>query len=288
MIHVKLQGGLGNQMFQYAVGRHLSLKHQVPLILEAYAYHLDDLRDYGLGGFQIDADVQFAKTSGQLRSIYSKVNRKLAPFPLWPRSLLTEILDIKFTYTAEILNSPKLCYLAGYWQCGRYFLEISDQIRKDFQLAHPLSAGAQTVMARIEKSNTISLHVRRGDYVESPNFLGTCSAEWYETTMAMMAAEVDTPKFFVFSDDLEWARANLPTTWPIEFVFLDGDNRDCEDIHLMSLCRHHIIANSTFSWWGAWLNPDPNKRVIAPKNWFATPRVDSSDLLPPNWVKVLR
>jgi hypothetical protein len=179
--------------------------------------------------------------------------------------------------------------LAGYWQSERYFSDIGDVIRQDFTLVAPMVPRRLEIRRRIRDCNAVSVHVRRGDYASDPAISqshGTCPPEWYHQTMTRMAGAIENPTFVVFSDDPAWARANLPPSRPMIFVDPGRDGRDAEDIRLMSDCRHHIIANSTFSWWGAWLNPRPDKKVIAPARWFNRAQHDTRDLIPPGWERV--
>lgn len=288
MIIVRLLGGLGNQMFQYALGRHLSLERQVSLMLDTRPLDDDALRDYALGNFQVEARVALASDLSGLLPWPVHLPRKLAWMPRWP-GRVPLLLERGYPFDPAVLQAPKSICLEGFWQSERYFSKVSDQIRHDFQLSQPLSKKRQAIAANIAKTNAISVHVRRGDYVSNATtqaFHGTCSPEWYDTTMSKMATEVNSPTFFIFSDDPDWARKNLPVNWPCNFIEPQNDGRDHEDMHLMSLCQHHIIANSSFSWWGAWLNPDPNKRVFAPAQWFANAANDTRDLLPDDWLKV--
>ena len=134
----------------------------------------------------------------------------------------------------------------------------------------------------------VSLHVRRGDYVSDPKtkaILGVCSLDYYRAAIAHIAERIESPAFFVFSDDIAWAKANLEIPFPCEYVDHNQGQQSYNDMHLMSLCKHHIIANSSFSWWGAWLNPRKDKIVIAPENWFAN-NEDAKDLIPPESVKL--
>ena len=138
-------------------------------------------------------------------------------------------------------------------------------------------------------SNAVSLHVRRGDYVSDPatnRFHGTCSPDYYRQAVDYVIGRAGVPHLFVFSDDQEWTRANLQFAVPRRSSSANPPDCGYRDMQLMARCRHHIIANSSFSWWGAWLNPSPEKIVVAPKQWFSSPRNDTRDLVPPNWVRM--
>ena len=288
MIIVRLCGGLGNQMFQYALGRRLSLERKVALKLDIRLLNADSKRDYALDGFRIESKIASTTELSGLLPWPLHLPRKLAWLPRWPGRIPLRI-ERGFHFDPDVLEVPDSVCLEGYWQTQRYFVTIADQIRRDFQLFRPMSISRQTNATMIRETMAISVHVRRGDYVANPitqSVHGTCTAEWYEKTMTMMAATVKDPTFFVFSDDPAWARANLPARWPCHFVEPQTDGLDYEDMHLMALCRHHIVANSSFSWWGAWLNPDPDKRVFAPSRWFNRESNDTRDLIPADWLQI--
>ncbi len=276
-------------MFQYALGRRLSSEREVPLKLNIGDFEHDPLREFGLNAFQIDAAVASAtELADALRPWPRRLVRRLPWLPTWPGSVRL-IRERGFPFDSEILSAPKNVWLEGYWQTERYFSSTENLIRHDFRLTQPMTPDRQALAATIRDNVAVSVHIRRGDYVTNPvvrAFHGTCPPEWYEKAMSIMADAVGSPLFFVFSDDPDWARANLPDRWPIQYVAVQDDGRDHEDMHLMASCRHHIIANSSFSWWGAWLNPAPDKRVIAPAQWFRDSTYDTRDLLPPTWQRL--
>jgi hypothetical protein len=180
-------------------------------------------------------------------------------------------------------------YLDGYWQSERYFSDIAGVLRQEFTAEAPLDRENEALAAGIAAVNAVSLHVRRGDYVDDPTtnrFHGICAPDYYQRAVDFVASRVEAPRLFVFSDDLQWTRANLRFSVPMTFV--DANPPDCgyRDMRLMTRCRHHIVANSSFSWWGAWLNPSREKIVVAPCRWFGASRNDTSDLIPPNWVRL--
>lgn len=273
MIIVRLKGGLGNQMFEYAAGRALALKTGSELLLDAT--FLNDrtprkhftFRSYELGIFNIHTRFTFLSRLSFMISI---------PL-LWPTlSVLSARLRMIF--------SKDFRYLSGYFQNEMYFKQFESEIRDDLSPRDPLSSEAKKITESIQTSESVSVHVRRGDYVsdsktaEVHGFLGV---EYYENAANFIAGKVNNPHFFVFSDDLEWCRNNMNINRPVHYVSC-GVN----DLHLMSLCKHNIIANSTFSWWGAWLNKNPRKIVVAPKRWFAGSDHDSEDIVPKNWVRM--
>lgn len=290
VVGVKLCGGLGNQMFQYAAGLRLANDVGAPLILDVAAFADDPQRSYQLDHFAISGRVMSPVEAEAMRPTAARLHPRLSR--LFGRLLpsgLNYVRETGFTYDPAVLRARPPAYLDGYWQSERYFVAMAERVRKEFALAQPMSAARQPLLAAIRGVMAVSVHVRRGDYVSNPAanaYHGTCAPEWYSQAIARMAALVDGPVFFVFSDDPDWARANLTVPDGTTFVDPQDDGRDFEDMHLMAACRHHIIANSSFSWWGAWLNPSPDKRVIAPARWFAGADHDTRDLLPPTWIRL--
>jgi hypothetical protein len=279
MIVMRMCGGLGNQMFQYALGRRLSMDRKVPLLLDIAPFLSRGVHDvprtYRLHFMNVTVPT----------SLNWQIDLGKA-FPPGTHIQCMGIQEQSEALNANVFDCPKTAYLAGYWQTEKYFLSIADQIRADFALAAPLTPGRQATADLMAQSLSISVHVRRTDYLTHPGAAvvhGTCSPEWYDQAMRQMADTVEKPRFFVFSDEPQWARNNLPSYENMVFVDPQPDDREYEDMHLMARCKHHIIANSTFSWWGAWLNPSPQKKVIAPKRWFLK-ESDLSDRLPPEWI----
>ena len=181
-------------------------------------------------------------------------------------------------------------YLDGWWQTEKYFEEIGDELRKEITLIKPLSSYSKEIQDKIQNTNAISLHVRRADMVIDPhmaNFHGTCTIDYYNKAIEFISKSVSSPHFFVFSDDYNWSVEHFKSIKYETTIIKNGADKNYEDIILMSKCKHHIIANSSFSWWGAWLNPNKNKIVIAPKKWFANaPKTNTKDLIPNNWIKL--
>ena len=253
MITVKLQGGLGNQMFQYAFGRAKSLEEHTGLALDMSHYQRAGSRSFELDQFNIHASV--------------------ARVP-WFRRFF------------NFKNS----YVEGYWQSETYFKNYADIVRADFTLKKPLSAGAQKIAMAMKASDgaeTVSVHIRRGDYLSPKHtrIFSVCGQEYYEAAMKIIAEKVANPRYFVFSDDIAWAQT-LPFSYGTVFIKKEYGLEPCEELVLMSRAQHHIIANSSFSWWGAWLGTNPNKIVIAPKKYYKDESVNTSDWTPPSWIRI--
>jgi hypothetical protein len=194
-----------------------------------------------------------------------------------------------YPFQLEILESPDNSYLVGYWQSEKYFKSVEPVIRKDFSFRTPLRGRNAELASAIETSEAVSVHIRRGDYVSNSwasRFLGVLPISHYVNALQEIARGTNKPHVFVFSDDPEWCRRNV--IFPYETTHVDANppDRAFEDMRLMTLCRYHVIANSSFSWWGAWLSPYPDKTVYAPGRWVLDPASDTSDVVPPEWVKL--
>jgi hypothetical protein len=175
----------------------------------------------------------------------------------------------------------------GYWQSEKYFADITEELREELTPTTPVEGQNAVYAATIRDCNAVSLHVRRGDYAsnqQTNTVHGLAPLAYYSGAVRLIRERFGDTRFFVFSDDLTWCRESLPLDSTTVYVQGNDGDRAFEDLRLMSLCRHHVIANSSFSWWGAWLNPNPNKVVIAPKHWFADPTIDTTDMLPAGWI----
>lgn len=291
MIIVKLKGGMGNQMFQYALGRALSIKYGVPLGLDL-AFLLDrtprsnfTFRNYDLDVFKIKADIV---PQSKIPFIYRKFKSKIGLLIDFLRRKYFKLpgVEKKFNFDSSILNIGPNAYLDGYWQTEKYFNNIEDVLRSEFSIKVDLSIEAINICEKIKSCEAISLHIRRGDYYSNKNtneILGLCPLSYYKDAVNLIIQKVKNPSFFIFSDDIDWCKNNLKIDNTLFFV---GGLKDYEDLILMSKCKHNIIANSSFSWWGGWLNSNKNKIVIAPKKWYNSKNFNSEDLIPDYWIKI--
>lgn len=290
MIIVQLNGGLGNQLFQYAAGRRLAIHHHVPLKLDLRSYEQAQavVRTYRLSQFAISAAAADNHEIWRLRGDESRIGRAYrwgqARLPIRQRRYVREP---HFHVEPAILELGSTAYLEGYWQSERYFADISATLREDLTLPPPSGRNRELAEA-IKSSTAVSVHVRRTDYLNPRNLAihGVCSLDYYRAAIDLLEAKVPQAQFYIFADDPNWARANLMNGPRMQIVDHNGPEHDYEDLRLMSYCRHHIIANSSFSWWGAWLNPAPQKLVVAPARWFITAERDTRDLLPPTWLRL--
>lgn len=288
MIIVKLMGGLGNQLFQYAAGKALAEKHKTALKLDLIFLEADSeqhsKRDFALDLFDLDYEI----CSPAERAVFyrdSLLNRIL-PIP-FKRNYLA--IENSFHFDPAFFSFPENTYLNGFWQSEKYFLPVRELLLQGTIIRAEMPAKAEEAKKAILGSNSVSLHVRRGDYVSNKNaqaYHGNLGADYYVKALDYLKAMQKDLKIFVFSDDIEWVRSNLNLSAGEEYIDFNTGRNSVFDLHLMSLCRHNIIANSSFSWWGAWLNQNKQKKVIAPQSWFANRQIETKDLLPANWIKI--
>lgn len=294
MIIVKLMGGLGNQMFQYAVARALSIKNNTNLLLDVSFYENQigvTERKFELDVFNIKAEIPAIT---EIKKIYKKyfeksIRNKILFF-LNPDKAGLIYNDTSFNFDLCIYQAEyKNIYLNGYFQSEKYFKDIKDIIQRDFTLINTISNKSEQVLKKIKKLESVSIHLRRGDYVndfKTNQVHGVCSLDYYENAINYINRNNKNICYFVFSDDIEWTKANLKIDGDVEFVDSNDPDKNYEDMFLMSQCKHNIIANSSFSWWGAWLNQNPDKIVIVPKKWFNDSNRNIQDLIPETWIKI--
>jgi hypothetical protein len=291
MIITKIFGGLGNQMFQYALGRRLAYKNDVELKLDISAF--DDwyrLHSYGLNNFNIDEkiatkeEISSLSNSVKIINVFDDILNVFVPY--YKRKYVRER---DYSFDPNILKITDNAYLNGYWGSEKYFLEIESIIRKDFSLKRESDLVNFNIAEKILDNNSISIHFRRGDYVTDPitNAIhGTCSLDYYYKAIEDIGKYVSDPHFFIFSNDPAWVKENFSIPYPMDLITVNGPEKNYEDLHLMSLCKHHIIANSTFSWWGAWLGTNKDKRVYTPKRWYNVDYINQKDMFPESWCKI--
>lgn len=287
---VGLSGGLGNQMFQYAMGRALSLRLDVPLFLDLSWFEGKADRAFALMPFSISANLLPADGKVKhCRSALREITLKIAHHFFTRRLGVKVFRERYFHFDLSVLGLSESVYLDGYWQSEKYFSDFGDVIADDFLLRSHLSEQSREMLEKISGSEAICLHVRRGDYVSSSSASavhGLCPMDYYREALQSVIEGVTDPCCFVFSDEPEWVRANLHLPLPMTIVDFNGTDMAHEDLRLMSACKHFIIANSSLSWWGAWLGRDPEKRVVAPKQWFIGGTRETRDLIPENWIRL--
>jgi hypothetical protein len=291
MIIVRLIGGLGNQMFQYAVGRALSLKWNSDLYLDLTSLinPPPDItpRYYELDKFNIKADIASSDLLKQVQ--FSRIDSIRIKFQsLFKRKTVFQyVKEQTIDFERGILALPDNVYLDGNWQSEKYFSGINDIIRKDFIILPNPSESNQNILHKIQECNSVSIHIRRGDYVTNPETRRihfVCDEEYYRKALEIIMKKIEKPHFFVFSDDTDWAHNQIVPDTPVTYITHNTGKQSYEDMRLMMHCQHHIIANSSFSWWGAWLGKKPGQVVLAPNRWYNTKSCNYSDRLPSNWI----
>lgn len=267
MIIVKLTGGLGNQMFQYAAGRATALCHHARLALDIRTLERKNWADrrYSLDCYNIQANI--------IR-------------PNWLTILFLHQLK-RPLFDKDIVKISDNTYMDGTWQNEGYFRDFRPQLLKDFTLKKPLSKKAVNFQRQIKQTNSVSLHIRRTDYLSEKmsKIYTICGLDYYNAARITLEKKLSNPTYYIFTDDTRWAHRNLG--FLRKKVFVSGDGiKDFEEIFLMSNCQHNIIANSSFSWWGAWLNKNKDKIVISPKKWFIDPVHEPEGLTMKGWTKI--
>ena len=279
MIIVKLKGGLGNQLFQYAFGRFLAVKNNAEVKFQFLLIDKGDTqREYKLDKYNTVAKIatkdEVEKMNGMITKIVKLINTKI-------------FKRYNTGYEPSVLKATN-GYMEGFWQSYKYLEPIRDTLLNEITLREPIEKKYQELLNKIENNDSVSLHGRRGDYVNDPKtkkMHNTFGLEYYENAIRIIGEKIPEPIFFVFSDDIEWVKENIKINFTTTFVS-DPNMKDHEELMIMSKCKHNIIANSSFSWWGAWLNKNPNKIVIAPQKWFNNLSMSTDNLIPESWLKI--
>lgn len=291
---VRFNGGLGNQMFQYAFACALADKFNVEILFDFAFFNEIKLNDnFTTRVFELDVfDVCCKAASKEVLDkikhpdFESKFKRSLAK--MFPQKYGVNYIREKKSYIFDkkLLTSPDYICYDGYFQNEKYFKHLRESLLEKFTLKVPLDERNQIVLNKILETNSVSIHIRRGDYVnlESTHKIhGVCSLEYYKKAIEDIAKKIKNPHFFLFSDDIGWVIKNLKLEYPFTVVDFN-QGKGWFDLNLMKHCKHNITANSSFSWWGAWLNENPEKIVIAPKKW--TLQNQNFDIVPREWIKL--
>lgn len=286
MTIIKLKGGLGNQLFQYALGRSIALVHHKQVKFDLSWFDRFPQRKYKLGNLNTRVEVATKTEIIALRQWKRKDGKRYLPLNFFRKKGALHIEEAGYFFHPETLNSVEDSYLDGNWQSEKYFKDIAKIIHEEIALKEKTNENFEQLAQNIRGSDSISLHIRRGDYATAKvqRILKLCSTKYYHEAINLMKNKVQNPTFFVFSDDTEWVKGNVKTNAPTVFV-TDGNLKDYEELILMSKCKHNITANSSFSWWGAWLNDNQNKIIITPKEWFNDKSKNMKDLIPKSWIK---
>jgi hypothetical protein len=295
MIVTKIQAGLGNQMFQYAVGLSLAARHNTELVLDISSYenmHENDTpRSYELDVFTIRGriaepeDYAIIKSPDYQRTLQDKIKHRLAL-----GNAVYYYGETASSYDPRVLLLKNNTYLSGWWQSEKYFTDVRDQVLQDFTPKNKLSANVSKLIQDASNTNSVAVHVRRGDYVSNKFAAahhGTATVDYYNASALFFKSFMPDAHFYVFSDDIDWCKKHL--NFGAKTTYVSGNNgKDAYlDMLIMKSCKHNIIANSSFSWWGAWLNENESKIIIAPRAWYADPvKNREADIVPNNLMMI--
>jgi len=292
MLIIKIHYGLGNQLFQYAFGRALSLRKNVPFALDLYFYHSAPQDPKHPRAYQLD---RFCIRENIIPD--DEVSKFIDPTPIEKgmtrlETLIRPYYKRRIVYERDLVFDENMwnveddAYLVGYWQDLRYFCDYEEQIREDLRFRQAPDGKDKELMEEIRGCNSVGIHVRRGDYLTDPftlDLAGITSLDFYRRSVADMAGKVSDPRYFVFTDDPDWVRQNLDLGIEYQLVHHNDQLRAFEDMRLLSSCRHFILSNSSFSWWGAWLGEHKGKIVYAPAVWR---RSGPNMYTPPQWNRI--
>ncbi len=275
MIVVELMGGLGNQLFQYATGLSLAKKNQCELRLDLSFFRKAvpgaTPRRFCLNEYAIP-EVPASWLVSQFMKLTSR-----------------RYEESSFGFHSEVLNLGQQTWLHGYFQSEQYFFEQKSDLRHRLRLRNPPSSDTQKMIEQMRRQPSVAIHVRRGDYLSNPlasQVHPVLSQEYYYKAVEHIEKQVGPCMKVVFSDDFAWARENLKFSGEVRFCDFNGEARDVEDLFLMSHADHFVIANSSFSWWGAWLGEKQNSKICAPLEWFKKTELSTKDLIPSRWMQI--
>ncbi len=297
MIVVRFTGGLGNQMFQFALGTHLAIKNKTELKIDTTLL-LDRSQPHEIVTHRnLDIDILNVKLNLATQEDIWYFNGRSFTNPMekilnrirWQFRKKNLVIETERNFQASILNLSDDKCLVGAWQSEKYFKAIEPEIRKLYTFKEILTGRAAELGKQIQNTNSLCLQVRRGDYVTSPVYsktLGAMPIEYFQKSFELIKTKQSIEHIYIFSDDIQWCKENLK--WPVATTYVEDEFPELKFgtyLHLMSLCKHFIIPNSSFGWWGAWLGNHKEKIVIAPKKWYKDPSYKSEDIVPESWIK---
>jgi hypothetical protein len=292
MIVVRLQGGLGNQMFQYALARSMAMQLNTKFLLDA-RFLLNrtprpnfTFRDYDLSIFNLEASFykEDKKISG-FKVYADKILTTIAKYikKKFPNAISKYFIEQHFHFDTNFLEKGSDVYCIGYFQSYRYFEKIKSVLINDFSFKNPIDTNCLPLLNKIKSTNSVCIHVRRGDYVNNSYYSSTSMNYYAEALKTLISIEKNI-ELFLFSDDVEWCKLNVNLGLPINFVDESFAGYKAKNhFELMRNCRHFIISNSSFAWWSAYLSLNEDKKVFVTKNWFKDPNIVTKDLFPNDW-----
>jgi hypothetical protein len=283
MVTVRLTGGLGNQLFQYAAARAVAERTDAQMQTDVGFLSGDPQRGYELDQFGIDSKHVASRLLRPELSRFHRTDNAISR--IFFRCPV--IRERHFHFDERLTTAPGNVYLIGYWQSEKYFSAIARELRRELRPAS-LSDAAKQLERQIREATAVAIHVRRGDYVSNPIIAerhGICSPRYYRDAIEKLTSMIGVARYFIFSDDPAWCAENLRV--PGETVIASSRTTHAiEDLYLMSVCNHNVIANSSFSWWGAWIGSSNSRIVIAPNRWFSGAEYETQDLIPSSWIRM--
>ncbi len=298
MIVVRFTGGLGNQMFQYALGLHLSIKNKTDLKIDttllldrSEPHEIVTHRNLAIDILNVKLNIASQKDIWHFngkshKNIFCKIANKIS----WQFRKNNLIIEKERNFQPSILALSDNKCLVGAWQSEKYFKSIEQEIRKQYTFKETLTGIAGELANQIQAKNSIAIQVRRGDYVTSPVYsktLGAMPVDYFKKGFELLQSKTNINHIYFFSDDINWCKENLKL--PITSTYVEAEFPGLKFgtyLHLMSLCNHFIIPNSSFGWWGAWLGKKEEKIVIAPGQWYKDSSLKSEDIVPESWIKL--
>lgn len=292
-IITQLQGGLGNQLFQYAAARSLSLQHNSPLLLDQswFSRTYEDVtpREFLLPLLNVKGSlISYGIPIKRPKKIYRLIQK------FWPIDPFIFVEQTPFRFDSRLSKAPAFkqqnLYLMGYWQSFKYFEAIKASLQNEISPKNALDTQYQKYLDQIQGTNSTMVHVRRGDYVNlasAAKVHGFIGLEYYQKGMKSIQEKNHDTQFFVFSDDLSWAKENLP--YPDQCTFVESSSSSdavIQELELMTHCQNHLIANSSLSWWAAWLSKHASGLVVCPSQWTTDSGMNWDDLLPAQWQRI--
>ena len=284
MIIVKLMGGMGNQMFQYALYRALLAQGKEVKLDRAKFTHFDEIRKCFLDNQCFDLSYQLC-TKREARKYVLGTGMTARVFMRMFGDKSTHYYEKKeYEYDSSIMQITE-GYLDGFWQTWKYFQDVEVDIREGYRFTSKLVGKDKAYEKQIQSTNSVAVHVRRGDYSKHQDIYGNiCTQSYYQRAINIINQELEAPIFYFFSNDMDWTRIAFGNKHNYIYVEGNSEDRGYIDMQLMSECKHQIIANSSFSWWAAYLNSNPHKRIICPERWINTK--ETPDMYYKDWIKI--
>ena len=304
MVIVNIHSGLGNQLFQYAFGRKVALDRNMELQFDYTLLYRQEkqhnfllrnrLDNFNIVGKEASIDEIDKFKRIEYTSLFYRVLRKLSGRKIRLfKNNSCQIDESTFSKDKKKLATADNLYITGYLADIKLLAEFNDAILPDFKLITPLNELNINKKARIDAVNAVGIHIRRQDYKSQQEVFALLTMEYYKSAIEYITEKTNNPIFFVFSDDMDWVKKAFSkyfSQWNFEYVSINNMDTDFMELELMRSCKHFIIANSTFSWWAAWLNSNPNKIIIAPKKWYNKKQLqmdyENGLLVPSDWVKM--